>query len=851
MALFKKKTAEAEETPPAATKQPKQSKTKQKNGLLELVALLSVCILVAIAISTTVQLLNSSQANQKHHTALQEAIGQNYLTQFNTALHSVQQATSQIASQADTQRLLIAQGDAFIKKAEQRITNILPHAVRTRLIPLGKAQLDTQSAIPLTFAALDMIKRLEKGKKVHLEFHRLDKQYYLQTAAPVIDDQNTLLGSVLITYDVNAVMGSLFQLDDTMGELTIEQRFANVSTPTLLFQQGQGNGQKFEFHRTTSVPHLTLTYRLSSAKLAQPLVNENQTFIANAIASLLILILIIGFYYLLNTKLNKNMHLLSEFTLSLTGGRKPKMPLFTLPQFATLAQAIFQQTRRSGTGIIDTLIPTAPDTFENAKNENQNETSDLHLDLDLDDSMELDDIGDHPVPPQIFRAYDIRGRVDDQLTPETMELIGQAIGSEAYERGQQTIYVGHDGRISSPKLADALIHGLKSTGRDVIDIGLVATPVVYFAAFTQESNTGVMITGSHNPPEYNGIKVVIDGESLHEEGIQRLFRRISENDLLSGEGTYHKANLDQDYLDRIVSDIAVAQPLKVVVDAGNGVAGQYAPKLFEAIGCDVIPLYCEVDGTFPNHHPDPTIEANLKDLIATVQGEHADLGIAFDGDGDRIVVVDNQGQIVQPDQLMMLFAKDVLSRCPGTDIVYDVKCSNKLGAYISQQGGRPVVWKSGHSLIKSKMLELGATLGGEMSGHLVFNERWYGFDDGLYAGARLLELLSADHRPVSEVFSGFPVGLLTPEYHIETSDQAKFEIISKVKEHLNSPTATITEIDGVRVDYDNGWGLVRASNTTPTLTLRFEGDDQDALSLIMEEFRDALTQVDPALQIPF
>ncbi|MFC3152586.1 hypothetical protein ACFOEK_16235 [Litoribrevibacter euphylliae] len=848
MGLFKKKDADTDIQQPEKTPKPAATKNKQKSGLIGLVTLLTGFILVAIVISTGVQFFNASQANQRHLIETQNALGQTYLNQLNANLTNIQQSTEQTAAQESLFLLLRVQDKALKQRTEQQITATLPFAKKTRIIPVGQAQLDTQSEMPLTFAGLDMVKRLEKGQSVPLEFHRLNNTYYLQSIAPIKNDQGRMVASLLVTYETVAIFGAFFEMDTSLGELLIEQTFSN-NAPTMLFAQGEGNKDKLAFSKASNVPHLTLTYKISSTQINQPLINQNQTFIAGLIAILLVLVGMAMFHYVMNSRLNKNMHLLSEFTLSIGSGRKPKIPDFTLGQFTTFAQALFQQTRRSNSSLEESIIP---DAFSNSTPEHYEESNDLHLDLDLDEeSMELEEAEEGAISQQIFRAYDIRGRVSDQLTPEAVELIGQAIGSEAYERGQQTIYVGHDGRLSSPDLANALIHGLKSTGRDVIDIGQVATPVVYFAAYTQDSNSGIMITGSHNPPEYNGIKVVIDGEPLHEDGIHRLYNRIVENDLLSGEGTYHKINLDQEYMDRVISDIAVAQPLTVVIDAGNGVAGQYAPKLFEAIGCDVIPLYCDVDGNFPNHHPDPTIESNLSDLIATVQGKHADLGIAFDGDGDRIVVVDNEGHIIQPDQLMMLFAKDVLSRCPGTDIVYDVKCSNKLGAYISQHGGRPVAWKSGHSLIKTKMLELGATFGGEMSGHLVFNERWYGFDDGLYAAARLLELLSTDNRPVNEVFKDYPLGLITPEYHIETSEHAKFEIVARLKDLLSSPAATLTEIDGVRVDYDNGWGIVRASNTTPSLTLRFEGDDQDTLSMIMDQFKDAITQVDPALQIPF
>ncbi len=822
-----------------------------KGGLVGLMVLLLGFLLVAIIVSTSVQLINSSGANNQHIETLQSNLGRTYLNQLNFNLNQIQQSTNHTAKQDNLFLMLQLADKSSLTSTEVQISSFLPFAIAARIIPLGQAQLDTQSEIPLTFAGLDMIKRIEKGKKVPLEIHTLNKKLYVQAVSAINNPNGQLIGSLLITFTPESLFGNFYLADTNLGEIKVEQHFANTS-PQLIFQNGNGNQQGFVFNKQSSVPHLSITFLTSNAMIEDPLLNQGQTLLASAIAAILALIGIFIFYYVLNSKMNKNMHMLSEFTLSIAGGRKPKMPDFTLGQFATLAQALYQQTKRNGPEMVNTMIPSAPETFENSQKEEM-ESDDLNLDLELDEEniAAYEDHESHAVSRQIFRAYDIRGRVGDQLTPEVVELIGQSIGSEAYERGQQTVYVGHDGRLSSPDLANALIQGLKSTGRDVIDIGEVATPVVYFAAYTQESNSGIMITGSHNPPEYNGIKIVLDGESLHEESIKRLYERITDNDLLSGEGSYHRVNLDPEYMERIVSDIAIAQPLKVVVDAGNGVAGKYAPHIYETIGCDVIPLYCEVDGNFPNHHPDPIIESNLDDLKEKIKEEQADLGIAFDGDGDRIVVVDNQGNTICSDQLIMMFARDVLSRCPGTDIVYDVKCSSRLGEFVSQQGGRPVMWKSGHSLLKSKMLELGATLGGEMSGHIMFNERWYGFDDGLYAGARLLELLSADHRPVSEVFKSYPVGVITPEYSIPAEDQTKFELIVKIKEHLSTPAATITEIDGIRVDFDNGWGLVRASNTTPSLTLRFEGIDEDALALIMGQFRDAIISADPSLQIPF
>lgn len=851
MGLLNKKNTDNKPSTQALSESGSKLVNNDNKGVTALSAILFCFVLIAISISIAVQIINANNANQQHLASMQQKLGKNHLNQLNNTFSILQTVTDNASEQPSVMHALQAGDHAIRTYAEEQISAILPYAASVKIIPQGQAKLDTQASVPLTFAGLDMIKRLEKGKAVPLEIHKLNKVQYIQTIAAITNPNNQLLGSLLISFKNNALQDLYKSIDISAGQIAITQNFEK-SEGRLVFQVGNGNQQGLSFKKASSVPHISFSYQLSENLLNHPLINQTQIILSGAIAILLALIGICIFVYVLNNKLNKNMHMLSEFTLSITGGRKPKMPAFTLGQFSTLAHALNQLTRRKGTDVVSNLIPSAPDSFENTTVSN-NSSDSIHLDLDLDDELEdtYMESEDHRISRQIFRAYDIRGKIGNELTAEALELIGQAIGSEAYERGQQSLFVGHDGRLSSPELADALIAGIKSTGRDVIDIGLVATPVVYFAAYTQGTNSGVMITGSHNPPEYNGVKIVIDGEPLHEEGITHLYERIIENDLLEGEGSYQKQHLDSEYIDRIVSDIALAQPLKVVVDAGNGVAGQYAPKLLEAIGCDVTALYCDVDGTFPNHHPDPTIESNLQDLKACVLGDKADLGIAFDGDGDRVVIIDNEANIVQPDQLMMLFAKDVLNRCPGTDIVYDVKCSNKLGEYISQQGGRPIMWRSGHSLIKSKMLETGATLGGEMSGHIVFNERWYGFDDGLYAAARLLELLSADHRPVSEVFADFPLGIMTPEFHIETTDHLKFELISKLKEPLSSPAASLTEIDGIRVDFDNGWGLVRASNTTPTLTLRFEGNDQASLDMIKEHFKEAITTTDPSLQIPF
>ncbi|WP_443190765.1 phosphomannomutase/phosphoglucomutase [Pseudomonas indica] len=455
------------------------------------------------------------------------------------------------------------------------------------------------------------------------------------------------------------------------------------------------------------------------------------------------------------------------------------------------------------------------------------------------------------LPASIFRAYDIRGVVGDSLTPETAYWIGRAIGSESLAKGEPNVSVGRDGRLSGPELVQQLIQGLLDCGCKVSDIGMVPTPVLYYAANILAGKSGVMLTGSHNPPDYNGFKIVVAGDTLANEQIQVLRQRIENNDLASGVGSIEQIDVLDRYFKQIRDDIAMVRKLKVVVDCGNGVAGVIAPKLIEALGCEVIPLFCDVDGNFPNHHPDPGKPENLEDLIAKVKETGADLGLAFDGDGDRVGVVTNAGTIIYPDRLLMLFAKDVVSRNPGADIIFDVKCTRRLTGLISGYGGRPVMWKTGHSLIKKKMKESGALLAGEMSGHIFFKERWFGFDDGIYSAARLLEILSQDKRDVEQVFAAFPSDVSTPEINVKVTEESKFTIIDALQRDAQWGEANLTTLDGVRVDYPKGWGLVRASNTTPVLVLRFEADSDDELKRIQDVFRSQLYNVAPDLNLPF
>jgi len=461
------------------------------------------------------------------------------------------------------------------------------------------------------------------------------------------------------------------------------------------------------------------------------------------------------------------------------------------------------------------------------------------------------------VDPSLFKAYDIRGVVDRTLTSAAARAIGAALGSEAVDRGLAEIAVGRDGRLSGPALRDALIDGIRGTGTAVVDVGMVATPMLYFATFHLGTQSGVEITGSHNPPEYNGLKIVLGGDALYGEGLQRLRRRIDADDLVraAAPGALRSVDLAAAYVDRIAGDVKLARPLKIAIDCGNGVAGAFAPALYRRLGCEVVELFCEVDGRFPNHHPDPAHLENLQDLIRCLRDSDAELGLAFDGDGDRLGVVTKDGQVIFPDRQMMLFARGVLAELPGATIVYDVKCSRLLASEIRALGGTPLMGRTGHSLIKAKLKETGAPLAGEMSGHVFFKHRWYGFDDGMYAGARLLELLAAEKqagRDPSAVLNALPNAISTPELHLATAEGENFTLIERLSAGGRFATAReINRIDGVRVEYDDGFGLARPSNTTPVVVLRFEGDSQAALARIQGEFRQALLALKPDARLPF
>ncbi|WP_423708902.1 phosphomannomutase/phosphoglucomutase [Undibacterium sp. WLX3042] len=453
--------------------------------------------------------------------------------------------------------------------------------------------------------------------------------------------------------------------------------------------------------------------------------------------------------------------------------------------------------------------------------------------------------------PSIFKAYDIRGIIGKTLDADVAYLIGQAFGSAAVAKGEKTVVIGRDGRLSGPDLITALAKGLQATGVDVIDLGVVVTPMVYFGTNVLGATSGIMVTGSHNPPDYNGFKMVLAGEAIYGDAILALYQTILKKEFAQGSGSYRTHDIRAAYLERIVSDVKLARPIKIAVDCGNGVAGAFAADLYRGMGCEVIELFCEVDGTFPNHHPDPAHAENLQDLIHCLQTTDAEIGLAFDGDGDRLGVVTKDGQIIYPDRQLMLFAEDVLTRNPGAQILYDVKCTRHIAPWVKARGGVPLMWKTGHSLVKAKLRETGSPLGGEMSGHIFFKDRWYGFDDGMYAGARLLEILSRV-KDMTATLNDLPQSASTPELQLKLAEGENFTLIAAMQANASFPGSDeIITIDGLRVEYPDGFGLARSSNTTPVIVMRFEAETPAALARIQAAMKQAVLAVKPDAALPF
>ena len=739
------------------------------------------------------------------------------------------------------------------EKAAAAAQNDIPGALRLRLLPRGADHVDPNSSPPLTFASVDMLRdaaKSDKDVKAELHLGGTDNEHIVMIQR--VPKTGEAVGFLHLSVDPKLVRDALENFTQVPGYIEVRQPVPK-GPPAIIARSGTPPTSD----STSAIAGVSGTSWVVSYRPPAAVVSRDGGWMLPFIGLLAIAALLGGVVLFLRQRDAG----LSSDTVTYQGAIKailegahpgleqllPGKPQTLAADIGPVSEGITDDDRDDITefgavGDAGAAAAAAGDTFDISGDT----TSGIEV-------VEEDASDAGPIDPTIFRSNDIRGIVGKSLTPEAIYQIGRALGSEAAARGQQTIVTARDGRNSSQEIRDALIEGLRDSGRDVLDIGLTPTPVLYFATHYLDSHSGVMITGSHNPPEYNGLKIVLDGETLSGEAIQAIRERIENNDFTSGEGSMQSAEIIPDYIRRISEEIPVTlgNALKVVVDCGNSVPGIAAPHILRAIGHDVIELYCEVDGNFPNHHPDPSQPENLADLIRTVEEEDADIGLAFDGDGDRLGVVDNAGNIIWPDRQMILFARDVLSRNPGAKIIYDVKCSRLLADDIRANGGEPIMSKSGHSLVKTKMQETGALLAGEMSGHIFFKERWYGFDDALYSAARLLEIIVNSGMSATEVFDGLPGGVATPELKLEMPESEHAAFMQQVLEAANFGDAEVSTLDGLRVDFSDSWGLVRPSNTTPCLVLRFEGDDQAALDNVQQLFRDLLLGIDGDLKLPF
>ena len=716
----------------------------------------------------------------------------------------------------------------------------------------GQAKVDQQGAAPINFAVLDMISRAERGVATPPEAYKVNGRWWIYNVATVQQSSTSpVLGTLVLAFEMQPLTQAMALPDAEFGQLRLQQSVLGSPAQALVEQGSNASATRYPY--ATANPNWRLEF--SPGPLFQPPFAWSSLglmMLAAAIAIGCAALAVRLAQRQLYARIEADARQLEQLLDELSGGKAVKAFGLSLAPLNGLAQGLARLSLRERTAHPTDSTSAAPAPAPVSDNWTNPIFQDIDM-LELDVADPVVEASDLPpaLPHGIFRAYDIRGIVGSTLNADTAYWVGRAVGAQSLAMGEANVNVGRDGRLSGPELVQPLIQGLVDAGCHVSDVGLVPTPALYYANHVLTGRSGVMLTGSHNPPDYNGFKVVIAGDTLANEQILALHQRLVHNDLTQGQGSVEKVEILERYVAQIRDDIVLTRRLKVVVDCGNGAGAVVAPQLIQTLGCEVIPLFCEVDGHFPNHHPDPSKAANLQALIAKVSETGADLGLAFDGDADRVGVVTNTGRIIHPDRLLMLFARDVLSRNPGADVIYDVKCTRRLGPLIKEHGGRPVMWKTGHSLIKKEMKRTGALVAGEMSGHIFFKERWFGFDDGIYSAARLLEILSRENLSAEDVFAAFADDVSTPELNIPVTEDNKFSIIDALHHGAQWGDAQLTLIDGVRVDYPRGWGLVRASNTTPVLVTRFEAEDAEELERIQGVFRTQLLKVAPDLHLPF
>ena len=789
---------------------------------------------LAVAATYALERYISWWENQRQQAA-QTAV-QQLSTTLDKRLQQVWSLADRIVESHEPVALLRTANRAAMNAWEGGIIGRNPQVRLARLFQLGARHVDYDSNPPLSYAALDMLRQADAtGISPPSTVLLGGQDQHIAIVHSIADSDGKRLGHLLLALDISLLQDSMKGLVFPQGYWELRQPVSGGRARILhsvgnrAFREGHSLVQK-------NLPHTQWQLAFwGPDSITDETRFRAKLYVWSGVGSMA-LVMAIGFG--VHRRRTVTAPLAAEMTCSERAAKAGLKPLVAsaldgLPaSAANIGKPAATDAPMPGPGI---------GGLSNAQ------------EIEARESARCSDTADMALSPSIFRAYDVRGVVGKTLSPEIVHVLGRAIGSEAHDRAQQSLVVGCDGRLSSPAFVDALVQGLRASGRDVIDIGRMPTPVVYFATHYLAIGSGVVVTGSHNPPAYNGLKIMLGGEILSGNAITALHERIQARQFTQGSGGLQTIEVIDEYVRRVAEDIPVAlgNAFQIVVDCGNGVAGEVAPKLYRALGHDVVELHCEVDGSFPNHHPDPSQPENLRDLIRAVQESGADLGFAFDGDGDRLGVVDSMGTIIWPDRQMMLFAQNILSHTPGAAVVFDVKCSKHLEQMVERLGGKPIMWKSGHSLIRNKMQETGSLLAGEFTGHIFFGDRWYGFDDAFYAGARLLEILTAANEAPHKVFSKLPSAINTPELHIELEEGRSTELVNRLLSTNPFSGAEIETLDGLRVIYPDGWGLVRPSNTTPSLVLRFEGDTKEALERVERRFREALVKLDPELMMPF
>lgn len=854
----------------ASAKDKKQNSTNNPQGIvagnngLHKIAVTALAIIVAVLLVSFGYLLSVREPAVQGQQA--DRVATAYAQQQATNVHRVIGQLRLRLQRAAASPLVFAaasrQNSAELERLEQSMLDFFPEALTLKVIAIdemGTASFAGGDRGMRNHIEVDLVRRTSVGQKTEPQAFRFEDRWLTSIAELVNNTADPQQRAVVIATIDNAQLNEqLGALDTAAGRFTLEQIYTSsngVDRTDVIAFAGASSGDA-DYMRYAAIP--ATSWRVAYTPSAELM----EAFRAPATAVFLVMVLTIlaaiGALFLL---LVRNAKLIEEDVQLIIAGadRRSEMQL-SIPELVPVARQLRRATLRA---LRQTEQPS-----ELASQSSSGEAIDLDLvlsagsgsglpeasvlELDLGDDSGADNLPmESGFPAHIFRAYDIRGDSRTELTEELVARIGGAIGSIAGEMGEQALLVACDGRNSSPALKSSLVKSLMASGRDVIDIGMVPTPLLYFATHHLNCRSGIMVTGSHNPVNDNGLKIVLNQQTIAAGGIAEIRNRVLTGGYTTGSGRMIREDILPAYTDAIVEDIAIAVPLKIVLDAGNGATSEIAPELFEELGCEVVPLYCSVDGNFPNRSPDTSDESNLASLIEAVAREEADFGVAFDGDGDRLAVVTSSGRIVRSDVLLMIFAQDVVSRNPGADVVFDVKCSRNLTKLITNNGGRPVLWKTGHAFMKEKMLETGALLGGEFSGHMFFGERWFGFDDGMYAAGRLAEILSTYGDSLDTIIDTFPSSVNTPEIIIPVTDQEKHPLMDEILRTTDFASGKINTMDGIRVDFTDGWGLIRASNTSAALTARFEADTEEALEIIKGEFREQIALVRPSLELNF